>query len=89
MVSCGARRWHTNWGNQKSFIIALVLIIIRRVTRKKSLIQNLEKKFPNFGKNAPIAFIYGLNLSFKMRFLRGSTRKNHNFLLAEPFFFVL
>ena len=49
----------------------------------------IEKKCPNFGKNAQIVVIYGLNLSFKMQFLRVSRRKNRRFFPAGPFFLVL
>ena len=48
--------------------------------------------FSKIGKkcpNAVIVVIYGLNFSFKIQFLRISTRKNRRFFPAGPFFFVL
>ena len=59
---------------------------IRRVTRagqggevSSALFQKLETSALILGKNALIVVIYGLNLSFKMHFLKVSRNKSKNF----------
>ena len=47
------------------------------------------KKCPNFGKNAQIVVICGLDFWFKMQFLRVSGEKNLEMFPAGPFFHVL
>ena len=42
------------------------------------LFQNLEGRCPNFGKNAQIVVIYGLNFSLKMQFLEFPGEKRGN-----------
>ena len=62
------------------------------------VIQNNQIFYGGWGGGGPVMFvvtclfhksIYGLNLSFKMQFLRVSRRKNRRFFTAGPFFLVL
>ena len=49
----------------------------------------IGKTCPNFGKNALIVAIFGLNFSFKMQYLRVFSRKNRISFPVGPFFLVL
>ena len=54
-----------------------------------ALFQKLEKSALILGKNALIIVIYGLNLSFKMQFLRVFRRKIRICFPTETFFLML
>ena len=49
----------------------------------------IEKKCQDFGNNALSVFIYGENFSFKMLFLKVSTKKHSEDILYEMFVKVL
>ena len=53
-----------------------------------SFFKKIEKKCPDFGKNALIVFISGLNFSFKMLFQEYQEEKTPKFIFARPFFYV-
>ena len=68
--------------------------VYRRVTRGRkggggevfiALFRKLEKKRPNWRKNALIVVIYGYNFSIKMKFLRVSRGKTRRFFPCRAF----
>ena len=87
------------WSKWITFLLALNFLISNSVQARNYKGEGGErsplpffknwKKWPNFGKNALIVTIYGLNFSFKIEFLRASKKKKWRFAPAGPLFLVL